>query len=56
MLVKFDQAAGVGTVTSSRPDARNTWGIDFSDGIREHFAAMEEDDDIRCAVLTGFEC
>jgi enoyl-CoA hydratase/carnithine racemase len=53
MPIKYEKANGVGTVTLSRPAARNAWGQDLTDGIRESFADMELDDDIRCAVLTG---
>src|SRR6185369_16206523 len=35
------------------PEARNAWGSDFNEGIARHFAAMEDDDAIRCAILTG---
>jgi len=53
MPVLYEQRHGVGLVTLSRPQARNAWGPDFNEGLARHFAAMEEDDDIRCAVLTG---
>jgi enoyl-CoA hydratase/carnithine racemase len=52
MPVMYDKRAQVGIVTLSRPEARNAWGSDFTEGIAQYFAAME-DDDIRCAVLTG---
>lgn len=55
MPVQYTKADGVGTVTLSRPEARNAWGQDLTDGVREHFTQMEEDDDIRVAVLTGDE-
>ena len=53
MPVMYEKRHQVGIVTLSRPEARNAWGQDFTDGIANYFAAMEEDDDIRCAVLTG---
>ncbi len=53
MPVMFEKRGQVGIVTLSRPEARNAWGQDFAEGIAQHFAAMEADDDIRCAVLTG---
>src|SRR5262245_2190326 len=53
MPVLFEKRDHVGIVTLSRPEARNAWGPDFNEGIARHFAAMEDDDDIRCAVLTG---
>jgi enoyl-CoA hydratase/carnithine racemase len=53
MPVSYEKRDRVGIVTLSRPEARNAWGPDFNEGIAKHFAAMEDDDEIRCAVLTG---
>ncbi len=53
MPVSYDKREGIGIVTLSRPRARNAWGPDFNEGIARHFAAMEDDDEVRCAVLTG---
>jgi len=55
MPVAYEKRGAVGLVTLSRPRARNAWGADFNEGLLRHFAAMEEDDEIRCAVLTGDE-
>ena len=55
MPVAYEKRGAVGLVTLSRPHARNAWGADFNEGLLRHFAAMEEDDEIRCAVLTGDE-
>src|SRR5947199_8959068 len=55
MPVSFERRGPIGIVTLSRPGARNAWGADFNEGIARHFAAMEDDDEIRCAVLTGDE-
>src|SRR5712691_2542613 len=55
MPVVYEQRDHIGIVTLSRPTARNAWGADFNEGLERHFDAMEEDDDIRCAVLTGDE-
>src|SRR5437660_9496556 len=55
MPILYDRRDGIGVVTLSRPAARNAWGADFNEGIARHFAAMEDDDDVRCAVLTGDE-
>jgi enoyl-CoA hydratase/carnithine racemase len=55
MPVSYEKREHIGIVTLSRPGARNAWGQDFNEGIARHFAAMEDDDDIRCAVLTGDE-
>jgi enoyl-CoA hydratase/carnithine racemase len=53
MPITFEQRGPVGIVTLSRPEARNAWGDDYTEGIARHFAEMEDDDAIRCAVLTG---
>jgi enoyl-CoA hydratase/carnithine racemase len=53
MPVLYEKRDHIGIVTLSRPEARNAWGQDYNDGIIQHFAAMEDDDDIRCAILTG---
>ena len=55
MPVSYDKKDHIGIITLSRPEARNAWGDDFNEGITHYFAAMEDDDDIRCAVLTGDE-
>jgi enoyl-CoA hydratase/carnithine racemase len=55
MPVLFEKRGQVGIMTLSRPEARNAWGPDFTAGLAEHCAAMEDDDDVRCAVLTGDE-
>ena len=53
MAVMYEKRDHIGVVTLSRPGARNAWGPDFNEGLAKHFAAMEDDDDIRCAILTG---
>src|SRR6059036_4303195 len=55
MPVSFARRGAIGIVTLSRPEARNAWGADFNEGLARHFAAMEDDDEIRCAILTGDE-
>jgi enoyl-CoA hydratase/carnithine racemase len=55
MPVTYDKRGQVGIITLSRPEARNAWGPDFTEGIAEYLRAMEDDDDIRCTVLTGDE-
>jgi enoyl-CoA hydratase len=55
MPVTYETRGHIGIVTLSRPQARNAWGADFNEGIARHFAAMEDDDEIHCAVLTGDE-
>jgi enoyl-CoA hydratase/carnithine racemase len=53
MPVIYEKRDQVGVVTLSRPEARNAWGADFTEGLTQYFGEMEDDDDIRCAVLTG---
>ena len=55
MPVRYDKRGPIGIVTLSRPTARNAWGPDFNEGLAHHFAEMEDDDEIRCAILTGDE-
>ena len=55
MPVYYEKRDAVGIVTLSRPEARNAWGDDYTQGIYEHFVEMEDDDEILCAVLTGDE-
>jgi enoyl-CoA hydratase/carnithine racemase len=55
MPVLYEKRDQIGIVTLSRPTARNAWGPDFNEGLRRHFGAMEDDDDVRCAILTGDE-
>lgn len=55
MPVEYEKREHVAIVTLSRPHARNAWGADFNEGIARRFAEMAEDDEIRCAVLTGDE-
>ena len=53
MPIRYKQKDNVGWVTLSRPGARNAWGQDFYEGLDKYFDEMEDDDAIRCAVITG---
>ena len=53
MPVLFERRGHVGLVTLSRPEARNAWCAEFDESLRRIFDEMEEDDSIRCVVLTG---
>lgn len=55
MPVSYEKHGHIGIVTLSRPEARNAWGEDFTEGIARYFTEMEDDDDVHCAVLTGDE-
>lgn len=43
----------VAIITLSRPQARNAWGADYNDGLRELLPQLEDDPEIRCVILTG---
>src|SRR6266581_7154581 len=53
MPISYDKQDHIGIITLSRPEARNAWGDDFNEGLVRHCAEREDDDDIRCVVLTG---
>jgi enoyl-CoA hydratase/carnithine racemase len=53
MPVMYEKRGRVGIVTLSRPEARNAWGADFTEGIARYCAEMADDDAIHCAILTG---
>src|SRR5690348_13533783 len=55
MAIDYEKRDHIGIVTLSRPSSRNAWGEDFNKGLARYFAEMEDDDDIRCAILTGDE-
>lgn len=52
-IVLYDVADGVATVTLNRPDQRNAINAAVCAAIRDAFDAVESDQDVRCAVLTG---
>ena len=43
------------TLTLSRPESRNAWDEDFSEGIVNALTAAIDDEDVRVVVLTGDE-
>ena len=53
MPVLYEKRDNVGWITLSRPGARNAWGPDYYDGLAQYFDEMEEDDEVRCVVITG---
>ena len=55
MPVDYEKRDHIAIVTLSRPHARNAWGDDFNKGLARCFAEMEDDDDVRGAILTGDE-
>lgn len=52
-LVKVDVADYVATVTIDRPDARNALNAQVRAELKTVLDAVEDDDDVRCIVLTG---
>lgn len=55
MPVLFEQRGAVAILSLSRPESRNCWGQDFTDGLREHLERLALDDTVRVVVLTGDE-
>ena len=51
--VLFDVSDHVATITLNRPDAMNAMNADLSAGIRDAFRRVDENDDVRVAILTG---
>jgi enoyl-CoA hydratase/carnithine racemase len=55
MPLLYEKRDHIGILTLSRPQARNAWGPDYNDGLAKQLAAIEDDDDVRCVILTGDE-
>ena len=53
MPLLIDKSDGIGRLTLSRPNARNAWGEDFNTGLVKILTEWEDDDAVRCVVLTG---
>ena len=53
MPLRYDKQGSIGLITLSRPEARNAWGDDYIEGIARYCEEMEDDEEIRCAVITG---
>ena len=52
-LLSIEAAQGVAQVTLQRPEKRNALSLELRAQLAGSFAALAEDDDVRCAVLTG---
>src|ERR1700722_27989 len=53
-LVKYEKSAGVATITLNRPETRNPISdSDMIEAILEVLGAMETDDEVCVAILTG---
>jgi enoyl-CoA hydratase/carnithine racemase len=55
MPLLHEKRGHVAIITLSRPEARNAWGEDYNDGLKELLPQLEEDRDIRVVILTGDE-
>jgi enoyl-CoA hydratase/carnithine racemase len=55
MPLLYEKHGHVGTLTLSRPEARNAWCAEFHEGLLERLPELERDDEIRCVILTGDE-
>ena len=53
MPLLYDKRGHIGIVTLSRPQARNAWGEDYNEGLKELLPQLEDDRDIRVVILTG---
>ena len=52
-VVLYSAKAGVATVTLNRPDQRNAINPAVCDAVRAAFDRVEDDPDVRIAILTG---
>src|SRR5436305_5210621 len=55
MPLLYEKRGAVAVLTLSRPQARNAWGEDYNAALKELLPQIEDDNDIRCVVLTGDE-
>lgn len=53
MPLLIEKKDGIGQLTLSRPEARNAWGDDYNTGLPRILEEWEDDDDVRCVILTG---
>ena len=55
MPVYYAQDGAVGVLTLSRPEARNCWGSDFSEGLARELDRLEADPTVKAVIITGDE-
>jgi len=55
MPLLYEKHGHIVILTLSRPEARNAWSNDFATGLQERLPELEDDNDVRCVVLTGDE-
>src|SRR5580698_9077330 len=53
MPLLYEKRGQIAILTLSRPEARNAWSNDFAVGLQERLPQLEDDQDIRCVILTG---
>src|ERR1043165_7047244 len=53
MPLLYEKRGAVGILTLSRPQARNAWGEDYNEGLKELLPRLEGDAEIRGGGLTG---
>lgn len=53
MPLLYEKRGHIAILTLSRPEARNAWSNDFAIGLQERLPELEDDQDIRCVILTG---
>jgi len=53
MPVLYEKRDQVAILTLSRPHARNCWGADYQEGLGRYLAEARDDEEVRCAILTG---
>jgi enoyl-CoA hydratase/carnithine racemase len=53
MPLLYEKRGHIAILTLSRPEARNAWSNDFAIGLQERLPQLEDDQDIRCVILTG---
>ena len=51
--LRFERSGGVATLTLNRPEAANAIDLGLARALMEASIACDEDDGIRCVVLTG---
>lgn len=55
MPVLFEQVGALGILTLSRPEARNCWGRDFSEGLATELERLANEKSVRAVIITGDE-
>jgi len=53
MPLLYEKQDHIGILTLSRPEARNAWCNEFTEGLQERLPDLEDDRDLRCVILTG---